>query len=160
MADDLAALLGGGPESEAVGPARPVGAAAAVEAVPPPPSFGHGGARLGAGRKPKGAGARSTRAKPAPEAPPVDPATLKLLQDQLLRSYELVLSLLAFAPVVFEDAERGPVGDGIVYCVEAYLPAGITKHVPALVLAAVSVKAIARAREHKRDAVRKEGSGK
>lgn len=113
-----------------------------------------GGARPGAGR-PKSDGSPATpRAKKTkePEAPPIptiDPATLALLKGQLVESYQLALSLLAFAPVIFNEQEKPAVGEGLYYCIETYLPEGFTKHAPAFVLAAVSLAAISRARNEK-----------
>lgn len=135
--------------------ARPLDAAAIEsvrEAAAPKP--GRGGARAGAGRKPDPS-KKSHHKKVTPaqseEAPSMTPEQIKLLEASLVRSYEVVLSLLAFAPVFFTDDEREPVGKGIVFCIEAYLPDGVTKHVPAAILLAVSANAVMRARAAKHE---------
>lgn len=122
------------------------------------------------GRPPKDPNAppakRGRPPKTAANASPVeevgmtlDPAMVKALKGTLAESYAIALSLLAFAPVVFTPEEKPAIEEGLYYCVETYLPAGMSKHLPAFLLVAVSLSAINRARAEKRAAAEAKEKG-
>lgn len=106
------------------------------------------------GRKPGSKNKPKEGEQLAPAAPAIDPEMMKLIKGQLVGAYELALTLIASARVAFTPEEQQPVGDGLVYCIETYLPDGFTKHVPLVFLGVISLQAVQRAREQKKESER------